>query len=298
MALHYLSGDEDEIGGKKRQEKKQQKQQKKAVKKENKQQKKSVKKAAKKEKKAVKKAARKEKIKKVTKKIAKVGLAPARTAFLGVVSLNGAKVATKLARVYKKNPGDLQSFWTKFGGDYGKLKQAIEKGAKQQINGDDIGVALETSIALATPILIALVPLLKRHGAEGDAGEAKAFDLAIDQGKEDLANNPDVETGSASMPEDKEVAVVKKGGGEDGPTAASIFSPLGLYFKTPLLLSLMHPENAILGFLIALVSTYCAIGMIVFPFYQWNWLNLKRYVAPYVEFPKRLFYGKKFKEAC
>lgn len=280
MALDYLSG--DEISGKRSQKR---------------QAKKQSKKAAKKEKKQARKTRRKEKVKKIKRKVAKVGLAPARAAFLTAVSLNGAKLATKLARIYKKDPNALKKFWDKFGGDYGKLKQAIAKGAKMQISGDDIGVAVETVLATASPIIIALVPLIKNFKAEGDATEAQQFDNAMDKAKEDLANDPDVETSEVDMPKDKSVAVVKKGGGGDEPTAASVFSPLGLFFKTPLVLSLQQPESPVLALLFAFVSTYCVVGMIVYPFYAWNWLGrsktLQKFVTPYVELPKRLLhYGK------
>lgn len=121
--------------------------------------------------KASRKASRKEKAKKIKEKakkgvkvVGKVGLAPARAGFLVAVEKNVLKVAKRLAQAYQKNPEELKKFWSKFGGDFDKLKKAINKGAKTNINGTtpaELGVVTETVIASATPIIIAVVKLFK-----------------------------------------------------------------------------------------------------------------------------------------
>ena len=189
MSLNYLSG--DEISGKK----------KKSGSSGSGSKNKKVKKT-----KAEKKQARR----RVFKKVAKVGLAPARASFLVVISLNALKIATKLVRVWKKPGGKetLLKFWSGFGGDPAKLKQAIIKGSKQQISGDQIGSAVAVALATASPIIIALAPIIKKFKAEGSDKEAKDFDKGIDTAKNDLNNDDSVEKSNVSMPKNKEVGFV------------------------------------------------------------------------------------------
>lgn len=156
--------------------------------------------------KAEKKAGRK----RVKKKIAKVALAPARAAFLTAVRLNLLKLSTKLVRVWKKPNGKemITKFWDGFGGDINKLKAAIIKGSKQQISADSLGVVATTVIATATPIIVALVPIIKSFKAAGSPKEAAEFNEGVDQGKKDLRDDPEIEKGSASMPKNKDAGIV------------------------------------------------------------------------------------------
>jgi hypothetical protein len=121
----------------------------------------------------------KEKVKKGVKVVGKVGLAPARAGFLLAVDKNVLKVAKRLAQAYNKHPEEIKKFWTKFGGDFDKLKKAINKGAKANINGvhpSELGVVAETAIASATPIIIAIVKLFKslKTDQAGDDAEDKS----------------------------------------------------------------------------------------------------------------------------
>lgn len=134
--------------------------------------------------KAAKKASRKDKAKKIKEKakkglkvVGKVGLAPARAGFLLAVDMNVLKLAKRLVQAYSNHPEEVKSFWSKFGGDFEKLKKAINKGAKSNINGSrpsEMGIATEAAIASATPIIIAIVKLFtslktdKAGDAEGD----------------------------------------------------------------------------------------------------------------------------------
>lgn len=224
MALYYLSGD---IGMSKKNKKSR------SEKKDERKQKKTS------QSKSERKSTRK-------KKVAKIGLAPARAAFLAVVNLNGLKVATKLARIYKAPGGEakLREFWAKFKGDFDKLKQAIAKGSKQTIAGDEIGVAIEVAIATALPIVIALAPLIKNFKAGGDANEMKDFDQGVNDGKETL-NSGDFETGYANMPEDSDLARSKKDedGDDKGGGQASFFSPVGLIFKIGFLYAMLKANG-------------------------------------------------------
>jgi len=121
----------------------------------------------------------KEKVKKGVKVVGKVGLAPARAGFLLAVDKNVLKVAKRLAQAYAKHPEEIKKFWTKFGGDFDKLKKAINKGAKANINGvhpSELGIVAETAIASATPIIIAIVKLFKslKTDQAGDDTEDKS----------------------------------------------------------------------------------------------------------------------------
>jgi len=185
MALEYLTGIENELG-----------------------------KARKKAKKT--KAEKKEKRKKVFKKVAKVALAPARAAFLAIVNLNALKIANKLAKLYKADQQKLINFWTKLGGKMEALKKGIEKGSKATLSGSgEMGFAIETAIATATPILIAIQQILKDMKITSPTEESE-LEKAIEEGKELLEKNPDVEKGSAEMDSDKDVGITKGEGESEG----------------------------------------------------------------------------------
>ena len=188
MALEYLTGMENELG--------------------------KARKKAKRTKKT--KAEKKEKRKKVFKKVAKVGLAPARASFLLIVNLNALKLASKLAKLYKVDNQKLINFWTKLGGKTEALKKAIEKGSKVALSGSgDLGIALETAIATATPLIIAVVKILKDMKITSPTEQAEE-DKAIDEGKELLEKSPDIDKGTAEMEQDKEVGITKDEGTSEG----------------------------------------------------------------------------------
>ncbi len=237
----------------------------------------------------------------VKKRVAKIGLAPARAAFLTVVSLNGGKVATKLVRVWRKEGGKqkITEFWTKFGGNIDKLKDAIKKGSKEQINGDSVGIALAAALATAAPIIVALLPIIKQFRAEGDAKEAAEFDNTLNDAKRDLsAGNVDgAEISEASMMANSDYGVVAKasnsdveefgsggGGSGEGETMSSFASPLGAFFKFPLMISLMYPlfqNSPLLVLLLGIIQIYCFIGFVLFPFTELNLFGLKKYTEFY-----------------
>lgn len=121
---------------------------------------------------------RKENRKKLGNKLKTVGLAPARLAFLGLVSINGLKMAKKLLMAYSKDQTRVKNFWEKLGGDWDKLKIAIERGSKQSVQGTTgSAAAAAAAIATATPVLIAAAQLFK--------------DLKVSLGKEDEAETED-----------------------------------------------------------------------------------------------------------
>lgn len=137
--------------------------------------------------------------------VAKIGLAPARLAFIGIVKLNALKLAKRLAQAYQSSPQgakELRDLWEKkFKGKWSDLRQAINQGANTSISGrkykagDIVGgqvlgtdgiwhdikkgarvgslVAVATAIATATPILVAVIELMKKlkSDKQGDASQ-------------------------------------------------------------------------------------------------------------------------------
>lgn len=200
-------------------------------------------------KKSAKKAAKKTAKGTKPKKVAKVALVPARAAFMAVIELNGLKLATKLARVWKAPGGKdkLSKMWMQFGGQPDKLRAAIQKGSKEQI-GSQMGVVLATAIATATPILIVAAKLITEFKAGGDDKEKKDFDSGVNQGMKDLANDPDVSKDTTNMPDGKDVALVKKGDettnaslGTNPGTICFLICLFGSFFVHPVLRMIYAP---------------------------------------------------------
>lgn len=118
---------------------------------------------------ARKKGARKKRKSKIWNFLKKIGLAPARIAFLGMVRINLFGLAKKLYKSIKKDKGArLFKFWRKLGGNVKKLLKAVNGGVKRLIKKGKLkglGVApLIAVFAAAVPIVTALIPLLKKQG--------------------------------------------------------------------------------------------------------------------------------------
>ncbi len=104
--------------------------------------------------------------------VLKVGLLPARKAFLSLVALNVRGLATQLAKaVNSPDRARLEKIWTKdLQGEMKVLLQAIHNGGNRKRIGHchQIGVvtiaAIGTWVALAGAVIAALAPLLKNHG--------------------------------------------------------------------------------------------------------------------------------------
>lgn len=60
------------------------------------------------------------------KAVAKVALAPSRGAFLALVALNFRGLATRLNKGIGKDSKGVQAIWNKLGGDFSKLKKAVD----------------------------------------------------------------------------------------------------------------------------------------------------------------------------
>lgn len=122
----------------------------------------------------------KDKLKEVA---AKGGLAPMRGAFLLLVKLNPFRLANKLANAWKINKNATEGFWSKVGGNINEFKNAVaEGGSKHPMRGiaGTIGAVTITAatIALATPVLVAAVKLIKDlKAAGGEAGEDELDEL-------------------------------------------------------------------------------------------------------------------------
>lgn len=111
----------------------------------------------------------KNKLGKGTKGVLKVAASPARNAFLGLVRVNFSGLATKIMKVWQKNPSRLTNFWNGIGGEINKLLNVAKKGAsKKRILGVDdinmIGFAIPAALTAAAPILAKFAALLKSVG--------------------------------------------------------------------------------------------------------------------------------------
>lgn len=152
---------------------------------------------------------RKERRKEIFKKGKKLGFAPNRAAFLGLLALGRAlehtpikiNLAAKLADLYIRNPGLVKKAWEGFGGKMEALKKALEKSTHQKLNG--IGVvtaaAAAAAIVAATPIVVVIVKLLKENGIlKGQAAETAdkvvdtIEDLHMDNGTPEASAAPQV----------------------------------------------------------------------------------------------------------
>jgi len=278
MALYYLSGDKNskmQVGksakAKKRQEDR-------------------------KKKKADKKASGK------PKTVVKIALAPARGAFLTIVSLNLFKIATKLVKLWNKSAtakSDLQKMWVgKFGGDVSKLKEAIQKGSKTSISGNSkhsVGIATEVLLASALPIIIALRELFKRNSLPDDTTEETLGD-AVDQGSEELEKNP-TNYGTVGPATGKNPTYSKDGveapddGGE--PNLGSFFSAWGMCWWGMMLTGRVQSElllnHPILLIISSLLGLYFVLGFLFFGWIYQTDHKWKKYISWYFDIPKNFF---------
>lgn len=127
------------------------------------------------------------KLKKGWRKVAKFGLAPSRSAFLLAVSVNIFKLAKRLNQLLMKKPDVVKNFWEKFGGDFEKLKKAIDKGLKQKPKS--LGFVVTTAtISASLPIITAIIKLFSEHNSD-NAGDNKEDDKAIKDINTEIQND-------------------------------------------------------------------------------------------------------------
>jgi hypothetical protein len=142
----------------------------------------------------------------------KIGLAPARGAFLLLVKFNARGLATKLQKSIEKGSTKTKAFWEKVGGNFDKLKAEVNKGAKKKplfgmkkqkgVNGatqteyldQGIGVLdpgtqtlLITALASAAPILLAVSKLFKSQSIP----EGEEDVITDDEKKDEPGLDPD-----------------------------------------------------------------------------------------------------------
>lgn len=127
--------------------------------------------------------------------VAKIGAAPARNAFLGLLRINFLKLADKLHLARKKNATGLNKLWTKLGGKTDVLNKTIDLGKKiagvDYQNRNQVGAAGAAAlVAAATPVLIVVTKFIKESGLL-DPKEEGEFTGVIAEGKEELLKNPE-----------------------------------------------------------------------------------------------------------
>jgi len=103
----------------------------------------------------------------------KIAQIPMRSAFLTLISLNAFNLAGRMETAIRKDKLKSKNFWLNFGGTYADLVKAVNTGIKAgqvgkptplALSGNLGAIGLEAGILLATPIIIALIGLLKNLG--------------------------------------------------------------------------------------------------------------------------------------
>jgi hypothetical protein len=109
-------------------------------------------------------------IKNVKNLVLKVGLSPARNAFLALVSVNSFNLAKKIAKGILKDRRKIELFWKDLGGDFKALLRAVNNRQSQfRVNGMNvIGLdpATGTAAAAASPIIAKILSILKDMGID------------------------------------------------------------------------------------------------------------------------------------
>lgn len=150
----------------------------------------------------------------LTKPVKTIGLAPARGSFLLLVNVNFRGLAKRLDKLRTKNTTKFAEFWTKLGGDIGKLNQAVDKGkVKKPIFGEKKGVGeieaefigepvtaatITAALSAAAGIIASLNKILKKEGVAEEPGETP-IDEGIDP---ETPLSPEAEPGEPVVPND------------------------------------------------------------------------------------------------
>lgn len=139
-----------------------------------------------------------------SQKLKRISVAPARGAFLLLVSKNFTKMADRLADAYRLQPAKVRDMWVKgYGGDWNKLKTAINQGTRSaKINGVVVTAgAVMGTIAAALPILAGTIALVKSIRGNRDAADSMADQQLLN----DMAgriNEADISTINNDAPAD------------------------------------------------------------------------------------------------
>lgn len=155
-------------------------------------------------------------------KAKKITLAPARQGYLAVVRLNFRGLATKQAQLLQKNPKDLEAFWTKLGGKFSALKDAVNAGKNKRPllikkkgvrgyedyyigeeggaeAGKDTAGTIAKYLPFIAPLLTAIAQLFKKNKID-DAGTIEpGEEQALDPTGEGF-EAADPETGAKTTP--------------------------------------------------------------------------------------------------
>lgn len=125
--------------------------------------------------KAAKKAARKTKRKERREKrggsvAKKIALAPVRLALFAMMKVNALKIRTKLRQAWQKDKNAvINKIVKRFGFKLDKFLTELNRKESVKLSGAEMGVAIETAIATATPAIVAITALLKQLGINPEA---------------------------------------------------------------------------------------------------------------------------------
>jgi len=100
----------------------------------------------------------------------KIALAPVRLALFAMMKVNALKIRTKLRQAWQKDKNAvINKIVKRFGFKLDKFLTELNRKESVKLSGAEMGVAIETAIATATPAIIAITALLKQLGINPEA---------------------------------------------------------------------------------------------------------------------------------
>ena len=203
-----------------------------------------TKKEARKEKRAERKEARQEKKaaknastvpgaepKKKKKIVLQISLSPARTAFLLLVGMNFAGLATKLKKALDNKANETKNFWFNLGGNPNKLVKMIEQGAKKRRIlgiGEPATITAGATAAVAAPILVKVAEFLKKLGIEPEEIAEAGKKLLANKVREVVNKEVQRSEERASLQQLRADEIVEQADGAPGGSGKNLILPIAI----------------------------------------------------------------------
>jgi hypothetical protein len=203
-----------------------------------------TKKEARKEKRAERKEARQEKKaaknaptvpgaepKKKKKIVLQISLTPARTAFLLLVGMNFAGLATKLKKALDNKANETKNFWFNLGGNPNKFVKMIEQGAKKRRIlgiGEPATITAGATAAVAAPILVKVAEFLKKLGIEPEEIAEAGKKLLANKVREVVNKEVQRSEERASLQQLRADEIVEQADGAPGGSGKNLIVPIAI----------------------------------------------------------------------
>jgi hypothetical protein len=203
-----------------------------------------TKKEARKEKRAERKEARQEKKaaknappvpsakpKNKKKIVLQISLSPARTAFLLLVGMNFAGLATKLKKALDNKANETKNFWFNLGGNPNKFVKMIEQGAKKRRIlgiGEPATITAGATAAVAAPILVKVAEFLKKLGIEPEEIAEAGKKLLANKVREVVNKEVQRSEERASLQQLRADEIVEQADGAPGGSGKNLILPIAI----------------------------------------------------------------------